>query len=668
MGVKGLQSLLTQNRDKFASKEKLRDTNLVIDCNNLQHFILERIFNREKRPHFRADRYGCNLKEYARVVDDFFHNLQLCGVTPILVVDGSITGKGDFTGLDESRQKLLIKRGHEYMLFAEKVETLQKGKGNLLIPRLFKVIFREVVRRRAIETHQVAYEANHLSARLANELDCPVLAGDSDFIIYPINKGFIIVEHFYCRKSQHGDFIECDVFHQQKFIAAFAGLRAECLPMLNVMLGKNSLEMETFEDLVGPIVEEGDLGVKLTAKRDDQKKIVRLLMWLKDRSREEALKFILDKVDDEIRHERQKFCNNLINVYNFQGAGDISTELERIYPSNQQVEDGELPAKYLLKLFNQHDLTGPCLNIILGKPDHDFSFLSDFSQPSPYKLEFRIFSVVMALLRPKSVEKMMDEDSYELEKQVFQVYTRKNQDENQPEYGSFDIKPIDYLEGFGSLNHLDCYSMTRLDEEQKRLLITKTFRYTKPELVEMTDLISTLYLRLDIPLEAAHCMMLVKYIAIETDTAIDESFVASLLLVFFYWARGEKAVDQEIIPAHSCFQLYGKILSLDGVTNSKDLDKPDVYRPLVHSIVSLQATYHAYFMLVNLLVVCDHELRPDLWFDGHLLFRLMSELHTVGLHDFLTCAPIFRKLVDEVLAILTNADGLRKPKDYDGQQ
>lgn len=653
MGIFGLQGLLLHNRDKFASKEKLKDTTLIIDCNNLQHALLDRAFLSEKSYNFRVDKYGCNFKEYAKIVRDFFDNLNQCGITPILVVDGSLAGKGDFTGLKESREILLQTSGQQKIDSAQLEREYPIEKGNLLIPRLFKVIFREITRKLAIETHQVAYEANHLTVRLAREHNCPVLAGDSDFIIYNIEKGFIILKSFFCKKNKAGNYIECDVFKQEKFLQLFPGLKPDCLPILNVLLGKHSEKMQTFGHIAGPIVDDGQIKVTINAKSKLQQRIVRLLEWLAGRSREEALAFIMDKIDEAKRQNAQEFCLNILNIYNPNRVSDIGTELESIYPPHQQAgANGSHPARYLSRLFRLYDLTGPCLNIILGKSEHDVSFLGDFSKPSPYELEFRPFSVAMTLLRPKSIDKLKQEGCYDEDKQVFQVYTRRGE-ENEPKFGKFDIKPMEHLRGFGSLNHLDCYSMIKLPTASKRLLLMETFRYNEDELSRVTRLLGDLFLRQEMNNELAISMMLVKYIAIETNRPVDQILVASLLLMIFAWAAKERKVNFRQIQTNRYKRLSEKIQPHQMSKNAFDYpDEPELYRSLVHNNMSLQAVYRSYFMLNNLLDDSCCNMRPDLWFDGRLMFRLMILLDKVGVRRFLECVPRLVTLVDDVVFTL----------------
>lgn len=644
MGIQGLLSFIKSNKTFLAERQSLSNTRLVVDCNNLINHLMDRTCMDKEAAHYRADIYGGNLVAYGQAVRAFFASLDSCGITPLLVIDGSPLGKRMRAGL--------LASAAETSLMNRTLETLKRSLNmselphtdadqfGAIIPRLVKQVFRSIATELNIETRQMTYEANGHIARLANELDCPVLTNDSNFAIYPLTRGFIILGDLKYEQAAERGVLECHVYSRDKLAACVPGLAPDAMPLLPVLIGKDSLENKTFTS-IRRFISRNQYAGPLNAHSRRHQEIVNLLAWMSRRSLADAIDRIVNSVSSRGgREQARQYVQNQMAVYEPNDEHELGAELEAVYCSTQASSAAapsdieQMPANYLRKLFDSYDLRSPGLDIIFRNTHYDSFFLDDFSRPSSSLVQFTPYSLALVLLRPKSYDKLdADERRLQSRQDAYHIYVREHDG-----YVKRTIEPMHSLDRFGPLDTLDCYSMIRLDEADKRTLLMATFKFGDQEWRRMAETLSDLFE--EAPLlseepslmsekpsfvsEACLCLLLVRYVGLDTGIAPESHFVAALVLTFCFYAHEAGYLNPHLAPAEACGRLSDRLRQYPGVAG----DDQDSYRQIIHMISSLQAAYEAYCFLNVLLNHVCYAPKHDKWFNGTLIFRLAKRMRT----------------------------------------
>ncbi|KAI1279041.1 Protein asteroid -like protein 1 [Halotydeus destructor] len=128
-----------------------------------------------------CSRYAGDYVGFGRCVRSFFECLKACNVTPYVIMDG---------GIDPSLDKL-----HELKSRAKcDIRTVRTRPGSDIFvygSLLDTKVFREVVVDMGIYYRCSLFEADGDVAHLANRFSCPVLAEDSDFMVFDLEGGYI---------------------------------------------------------------------------------------------------------------------------------------------------------------------------------------------------------------------------------------------------------------------------------------------------------------------------------------------------------------------------------------------------------------------------------------------------------------------------------------------
>ncbi|KAG7283698.1 hypothetical protein CRUP_020471 [Coryphaenoides rupestris] len=200
MGVKGLYSLLKENQ--IFEYIPFRDSRLVVDGNNLVHHL-----------YFTSNldqNHGGQYLAFQAQVRTFFTNLDVCGVEPYVLMDGS---SGDTTLSDMN------------------------------VPQV-----------------KCFGEADCQVAALAREWRCPVLSKDSDFYIFDLPEGLLLLDNFRwdaVKVDDGGSYIPCQRYTTTLF-CNFFHINPNLLPVFaslarndSVFLPEDGREMPWPANLVG---------------------------------------------------------------------------------------------------------------------------------------------------------------------------------------------------------------------------------------------------------------------------------------------------------------------------------------------------------------------------------------------------------------------------------
>ncbi|XP_061589513.1 protein asteroid homolog 1-like [Cololabis saira] len=170
MGIPQLQKLIEDKN--ILEKISVSEEEIVIDGQALFYHLYSHLF----------DVLGGDYPGFKEQVATFFERLESCRITPHVVLDGALRRKKK-----EARQKAQPEKNTE--------EPLK------IIPQLTKDVFIQVLKSRDISFEICLGEADLTIAQRANEKECHVLSHDTDFCIYDLKKGLLLLKYFKWEQS-----------------------------------------------------------------------------------------------------------------------------------------------------------------------------------------------------------------------------------------------------------------------------------------------------------------------------------------------------------------------------------------------------------------------------------------------------------------------------------
>ena len=243
MGLAGLYGFVSKHPDLF-TEYRLRDTKLVIDGLGLLRYLYAKL----------DSHFGGEYPEYRSRCISFFDNLRQCDITAYVVFDGA-------WDLDDRKYKTYLSRHQQKLKTARQVSE-QHGwqKKATFIPVFALHILQDVAAKEdGVFTVTTDFEADNEIAALANHFDCPVLALDNDFYIYPLSKGYIpfaklnwqnvetMIEKEERAKRQKSQFLLCSIFASQDELCKKLGITKDKLFLLATIRGNDYLTMDTLK-------------------------------------------------------------------------------------------------------------------------------------------------------------------------------------------------------------------------------------------------------------------------------------------------------------------------------------------------------------------------------------------------------------------------------------
>ncbi|XP_043227873.1 protein asteroid-like [Amphibalanus amphitrite] len=224
MGVRGLSTFIKERRDKFLVRHKLCNEVVILDGDNVIHYINAN----SKGLNFA---FGGDYQKYAWKVEAFFNNLQRCGITPIVLLDG---------GSDPSNRKLKT----AFSRLTSKLEVTRKlaptsQHRHTCLPLLTKAAFVEVLNRLGLPYAVCPFEADEPVAALARHLSCSVVSDDTDFFAFGVRcvpLGSLSAEPECGLDGQ--PYMDCTLFRHDRFMEEY-GLRPQLMPLLACLLGND---------------------------------------------------------------------------------------------------------------------------------------------------------------------------------------------------------------------------------------------------------------------------------------------------------------------------------------------------------------------------------------------------------------------------------------------
>ncbi|GAB1606738.1 protein asteroid homolog 1-like [Argonauta hians] len=279
MGVSGL-STFVKSQNCFDTKYRLHDTKIVIDANNLYHFI----YQHYKVPY----RCGGDFHLFMAKIKMYFNVLQYCNISPYLVFDGGYE-------TDDRKLKSCLAKARQRIHMSQ---SLARGGSGSVTPSLTSHTFRCAIKELGIPCVVGDFEADSQIMLLANQWNCPVLSNDSDFYIYDLTGGFISLDSVdYNPKTATGEdepsgkpykFLDCKFYHNQNFVDLFPGLNKSLLPLFSTLCGNDYVSSTgVFDKFFDNIKKAPDNFGRAIASRKNSAKFLSVLCWLHE---QESLK------------------------------------------------------------------------------------------------------------------------------------------------------------------------------------------------------------------------------------------------------------------------------------------------------------------------------------------------------------------------------------------
>lgn len=235
MGVRGLTTFILQRKEIFLEEYELpQNSCLVIDGNSMALNIFLSTFRK------RSAICGGDYDIYANAVNKFFKMLLACKITAYVIFDGAT---------EKKKNKVIMKRVEEMLKASLKI-TCDNEADYTLFPLCLPMVFREVLKKLEIAAVNCDFECDREAATIAKQLNCPVLAFDSDYFIFDVQyiPCFCDVDgtdlnvykkfRYNANKKNVEMNLSCKIFNKSKFLA-YTKLPEEMLPILAVYLGND---------------------------------------------------------------------------------------------------------------------------------------------------------------------------------------------------------------------------------------------------------------------------------------------------------------------------------------------------------------------------------------------------------------------------------------------
>lgn len=302
MGVGGLTTFVDDN-NHLLTDHRLHDTRVVVDGNNLYHFLYF---------YYRIDfRYGGNLNDFAECVFTYFTTLRTCNIEPYVVFDGAYA-------MDDSKLRTVMKRAKDKIVHCKSISRGLRGK---LIPALAYDVFKNMLNVLSIKHATCMFEADDQIAALANAWNCPVMSNDSDFFIFDLKGGFIVFDYVNLQvlrdemeSDASGDkekynYLSVQIYFTKNLIEAFPSLDKSMLPLFACLYGNDVVHRQYFEGFYAKasFPNFSNLSAVWSSPGRKHHRILKLLLWLDNAScRDHAMDTVLKYIPVESKVKRGK--------------------------------------------------------------------------------------------------------------------------------------------------------------------------------------------------------------------------------------------------------------------------------------------------------------------------------------------------------------------------
>jgi len=319
MGIRGLTTFI-DTHPELLTNFRLHDTKIIVDGNNLYHFLYY---------HFQVPcEYGGDYNHFAKSCETFFAALHSCNIVPYVVFDGAYAADGN-------KFQTSLARARERVHMSNIVAHRRRAK---ILPILTHSCFVHVLRRLGVEYVTCDYEADRQIAALARHWNCPVLTNDSDFFIYDIPAGVVLLDYLNLRsKVHHGcskqhlevvyRYLESQIFYYQKFRKYLRVDSHFHVVLFATLLGNDIVDGRNFENFFSHVKLPKAHSRSKSSHREC--KIAGLIAWLQSvTSVTDAVAYILTKLPQNQRKSVETLIELSLECYS-EPSSDLHEYFDR---------------------------------------------------------------------------------------------------------------------------------------------------------------------------------------------------------------------------------------------------------------------------------------------------------------------------------------------------
>lgn len=410
---------------------ELRDTAVIVDGNNLYHFLYY---------YFHVPvRYGGDYDTFEACVQYFFRTLATCHVTPYVVFDG---------GYDADNRKLptVLRRARDRCNMAGSLAAGGRGK---VLPILAQETFRCTLDRLGVAHFTCDSEADEEIAALANHFGCPVMSNDSDFYVYDLTGGFIVFDYINLQlrhlTNESGDaahYLAVQIYFVDTLLAKFANMERRMVSLFATLQGNDVIERRNFMPFfsavklppAGPTMASG------TFVATTKQVMLRLLLWLEEvGSFDDAVRVVLMHTPATQRSTVDSLLNASVRSYtnptatwatrhaaeqclaHSRPASDRDTTTEVCHPAEHACSvksfgDQELPAWFVERI-RHGDVPVMALNAVVLRRLILLAQVEVMNKPSTYicalPVRAAIYQLLLSVDFPVDAQKMAPVNEYD---------------------------------------------------------------------------------------------------------------------------------------------------------------------------------------------------------------------------------------------------------------
>lgn len=638
MGVRGLKTFIEKNEDLFERDHRLHDTEIVVDAANL----VAALYTRSQK-HERRDLFGGDMVQFGNYLNNFFNNLKKCNIKPILVFDGAQT-------YDENKSKTEEKHRRALDRFQSVLSISRSGFGDFILPATATNVFRSIAVDLNLEIVQCMYEADLEVARIANEIECPILSNDSDFMLMNLRHGVITIDLLDCEHVSRSNpspqaserhqvqfmYMNCYLFKQENFLKYLPDLDTKNLPLIGVLAGNDFIDARIFDSICGRLSSQR-FGSGRKFKRTGSKqheKIIKIFYFLCGKTLNEAINQICLNVPKHRRANLKKIINSSLSVYIIPKEDSFSSDLYRLYwPGFRSTyghlysnDDEALEIEFTttvsslvawLKRSMEHSvLSYRCLELANRNIIFIICHLDDPQLPSAHSVQYRPMRVMLSLLRSSTKES-----------NHCTVYDR-----NGKVYAKQNVYPLTHLENYGPLS-FTFFDLPDLALTTRREILLTTF-HCSCALFDYHRIDYSQWLDLDHAEEFVMVKILLDYIDRENQQVrLWKHFRQATLLCVLYHLQRNESLDltfQERMDTDTEDFMSGLIGLIKNRKYNRmpTLSKNRRYNcRLMHQITQLQSSIASFNGLNALLGDPVIRIRTENWLNSCIIYNLAEGLH-----------------------------------------
>ena len=450
------------------------------------------------------------------------------------------------------------------------------------------------------------------AAKLANDLKCPLISNDSDFLVMNIDEGVISCDSllyetpFTTKTSKY--YMECKVYKVVDFVNRF-GLKPEMLPIFATLMGNDGMDDKVFEDLFVDIRKE--IGLEFSEiipeidnfeNRSRWLRISQLVYWLKNRffSASQAIDFVENYLIDT----KVDLKDFRVSIKSFQTKGNtflrklfdhkMNETDEKDIPIEEIVNEYRFPKWFLINYFYRTELDSIFFTLVGIKVLMLRPLIENFEFDSCFESCIELYAFLSGLLRLKRNDKT-----------PLQITIRKGYD-----FEKRDIYPKTSISQWsGDGQQLPILSdIQDLSDDQKKVLLFAILKFEEKWMTDLEE--DLLLLKLDKPdIDFwKYFLVVIKYWKLNTRVKHHFEFIRAIVYSLIYF-RHKSMIKTEI--------------DFNGLTSiSKDRFKPFVS----HYFCEFQAIYSIIKKLIALLGYPIIDAKLHHYLNGVLFYNLMNEI------------------------------------------